>query len=79
MVYEEEKEISIVIKEKIKRCVLFAIFRKVMSVTKNYVHNIMETIVSSRFVSLFYYELSTFIIIFLNETLDLSSCACSPI
>jgi hypothetical protein len=42
MVYEEEKAASIVIKEKIKRCALFAIFRKVMSVTKNYVHNNMK-------------------------------------
>ena len=42
MVYEEEKETSIVTKEKIKSCVLFAIFRKVMSVTKNYVHNDMK-------------------------------------
>ena len=42
MVYEEEKAISIVTKEKIKRYVSFAIFRKVMSVTKNYVYTNMK-------------------------------------
>jgi hypothetical protein len=42
MVYEEEKATSILTKEKIKGYVLFVIFRKVTSVTKNYVHSNMK-------------------------------------